>query len=61
VRNGTTVIATPITAMASEVRIAGWNPSSSAAALPAGELDAAVPASIAAVGDRESNRAADLE
>ena len=42
-------MAMPITAIASEVRIAGWNPSSSAAALPAGELDAAVPASITAV------------
>ena len=47
--SGTTVIAMPMTAIASEVRIARWNPSSSAAELPAGELDAAVPASITAV------------
>src|SRR5436190_20265747 len=39
---GATVIAMPRTAMAREVRIAGWKPSSRAVALPAGPLEAEV-------------------
>jgi hypothetical protein len=48
-RSGESVTAMPITAIASETTSPGWNPSSSALALPGWALEPDVPASITAV------------